>query len=133
MNYRLVNFNIYKRYCVQLTLVIQLAGITGNRLFTLLAFRYQYIKMTLLEDPNGGEQPRMLIEIVFNHIKGYFGEKDTYVFILYITSIVISKLTNLVVTNSGFRTSRTSYIYCFVLILLCSFYSSRTKLLRLFI
>jgi len=29
-----------------------------------------------LEDPNGGEQPRVLIEIVFHPTKGYLGEKD---------------------------------------------------------
>ena len=28
----------------------------------------------------GGEQLRVLIEIVFNHTKGYLGEKDAYVF-----------------------------------------------------
>ena len=40
--------------------------------------------MTLLEDPGGGEQPRVLIEIVFHHTKGYLGEKDTYGFLFYI-------------------------------------------------
>ena len=55
---------------------MQLAGITGNRPSALLAVRYRDIQVTLLEDPDGGEQPRMLIEIVFNHTKGYLGEKD---------------------------------------------------------
>lgn len=32
----------------------------------------------------------MLIEIVFNYTKGYLGEKDTYVFIFYITFTIAS-------------------------------------------
>jgi len=74
----------HERYRVQLALIMQLAGITGNRPSALLAVRYQHIKVTLLEDPAGGEQPRVLIEIVFNHTKGYLGEKDAYVFTFHI-------------------------------------------------
>ncbi|KAI4213155.1 MAG: hypothetical protein L6R36_009463 [Xanthoria steineri] len=66
----------HERYRVQLALIMQLAGITGNRPSALLAVRYQHIKVTLLPDPDGGEQPRVLIEIVFHHTKGYLGEKD---------------------------------------------------------
>lgn len=69
----------HERYRVQLTLVMQLAEITGNRPSALLAVRYQHIKMTLLEDSGNKEQPQVLIEIVFNHIKGYLGEKDACV------------------------------------------------------
>jgi len=75
----------HERYRVQLALVMQLAGITGNRPSALLAVRYQNIKVTLLKDPDGGEQPRMLIEIVFHHTKGYLGEKDAYVVVFLIT------------------------------------------------
>ncbi|KAI4086415.1 MAG: hypothetical protein L6R37_008419 [Teloschistes peruensis] len=57
---------------------MQLAGITGNQPAALLAVRYRHIKVTLLPDPEGGEQPRVLIEIVFHHTKGYLGEKDAY-------------------------------------------------------
>ena len=46
----------HERYRIQLALIMQLAGITGNRPSALLAVRYQYIKVTLLEDPDGGEQ-----------------------------------------------------------------------------
>ena len=70
----------HERYRIQLALIMQLAGITGNRPSALLAVRYQHIKVTLLEDPDGGEQPRVLIKIVFNYTKGYLGEKDAYVF-----------------------------------------------------
>ncbi len=42
--------------------------------------------MALLEHPDGGEQPRVLIEIMFNHTKGYLGEKDAYVLIFHIMS-----------------------------------------------
>ncbi|KAL9594077.1 MAG: hypothetical protein Q9179_005569, partial [Wetmoreana sp. 5 TL-2023] len=69
----------HERYRVQLALIMQLAGITGNRPAALLAVRYRHIKVTLLPDPEGGEQPRVLIEIVFHHTKGYLGEKDAYV------------------------------------------------------
>lgn len=62
---------------------MQLAGITGNRPSALLAVRYQHIKVTLLPDPDGREQPRVLIEIVFHHTKGYLREKDAYVLLLY--------------------------------------------------
>lgn len=69
----------HERYRVQLALIMQLAGITGNRPSALLAVRYRHIKVSLLEDPDGGKQPRVLIEIIFNHTKGYLGEKDAYV------------------------------------------------------
>ncbi|KAL9580150.1 MAG: hypothetical protein Q9212_004664 [Teloschistes hypoglaucus] len=70
----------HERYRVQLALVMQLPGITGNRPSALLSVRYQHIKVNLLEDPDRGEQPRVLIEIVFHHTKGYLGEKDAYGF-----------------------------------------------------
>jgi len=66
----------HERYRVQLGGMMQLAGITGNRPGALLAVRYRHIKVTLLQDPNGGEQPRVLIEIIFPNTKGYLGEKD---------------------------------------------------------
>ncbi|CAF9942110.1 MAG: hypothetical protein HETSPECPRED_005169 [Heterodermia speciosa] len=66
----------HERYRVQLALIMQLAGITGNRPSALLAVCYQHIKVTLLPDPDNREQPRVLIEIVFQHTKGYLGEKD---------------------------------------------------------
>lgn len=49
---------------------MQLAGITSSRLSALLAVRYQRIKVALLEDPDGGEQARVLIEIVSTTPKG---------------------------------------------------------------
>ena len=70
----------HERYRVQLALITQLTGITGNRPGALLAVRYRHINVTLLPDPEGGGQPRVLIEIVFNHTKGYLGEKDACVF-----------------------------------------------------
>ena len=69
----------HERYRVQLSAVSQLAGITGNRPGALLAVRYRHIKVTLLPDPDGGEQPRVLMEIIFPHTKGYLGEKDACV------------------------------------------------------
>ncbi|KAL8799612.1 MAG: hypothetical protein Q9182_005763, partial [Xanthomendoza sp. 2 TL-2023] len=80
----------HERYRVQLALIMQLAGITGNRPTALLAVRYRHIKVTLLPDPKGGEQPRVLIEIVFYHTKGYLGEKDAYVFPFHVASAAAS-------------------------------------------
>ncbi|KAL9583968.1 MAG: hypothetical protein Q9203_004864 [Teloschistes exilis] len=65
---------------------MQLAGIIGNRPAALLAVRYRHIKATLLPDPEGGEQPRVLMEIVFHHTKGYLGEKDAYVFPFHVVN-----------------------------------------------
>lgn len=73
----------HKCYRVQLALIMQFAKITNNRPGALLAVYYQHIKVTLLPDLKGGKQPRILIEIVFNHTKSYFGEKDIYVFPFY--------------------------------------------------
>ena len=64
---------------VQLALILQLAGITGNRPGALLGLRYENLKVTLLRDPAGSEWPRMLIEFTFKNTKGYLGLKDAYV------------------------------------------------------
>lgn len=66
----------HERHRVQMALIMQLAGITGNRPGALLALRYKHIKVTLLPDPEGGEQPRVLIEIRYELTRGYLGEKD---------------------------------------------------------
>ena len=76
----------HERYRVQLGGISQLAGITGNRPAALLAVCYQHIKVTLLPNPDGGEQPRVLIEIIFPNTKGYLGEKDAWVFLLILHS-----------------------------------------------
>ncbi len=56
---------------------VQLAGITGNRPAALLAVCYGHVKATLLPDPQGGERPRVLVEIAYKYTKGYLGEKDS--------------------------------------------------------
>lgn len=66
----------HERYRVQLGGFLQLGGITGNRPAALLATQYQDIKVTLLPDPVGGEQPRVLMEIRYPNTKGYLGQKD---------------------------------------------------------
>ncbi|KAL8738937.1 MAG: hypothetical protein Q9181_000349 [Wetmoreana brouardii] len=78
----------HERYRVQL--VIQLAGFTGNRPSALLSVLYQHIEVTLLEDPGGREQPRVLIEIVFHNTKGYLGEKEVYGFPFHIVFVPAS-------------------------------------------
>ena len=121
----------HERYRIQLALIMQLAGITGNRPSALLAVRYQHIKVTLLEDPNGGEQPRVLIEIVFNHTKGYLGEKDAYVFKFHttfaVTSNVSRSLISVAETSLEYLTSPTSHACCFALTSQCSLCFLRIK------
>lgn len=58
---------------------MQLVKITSNRYSALLAIRYQHIKIILLKNLKSEEQSRMLIKIVFNHIKGYLKEKNACV------------------------------------------------------
>ena len=52
----------HERLRVQLVLILQLAGITGNRPGALLSLRYENLKVTLLRDPAGSDWPRVLIE-----------------------------------------------------------------------
>jgi hypothetical protein len=66
----------HERLRVQLALIIQIAGITGNRPEALLQLTYGDVNISLLPDPTGGEQPRVLIELRFKHTKGYLGSKD---------------------------------------------------------
>jgi len=73
-----VVFN-HERHRIQLALIMQLAGITGNRPAALLAVCYQHVKVTLLPDPNGGERPRVILEIVYKYTKGYLGQKEAFV------------------------------------------------------
>jgi len=61
---------------LELTLIMQLAGINGNRPKALLKLRFKHIKVSLLPDPEGGEWPRVLIEWRFAETKRYLGEKD---------------------------------------------------------
>ena len=77
-----MTFN-HERHRVQLALIMQLVGITSNRPTAPLAVCYEYIKVTVLPDLHGGEQPRVLVEIVDKYTKGYLGEKDASVFPLY--------------------------------------------------
>ena len=66
----------HERHRVELALILQLAGITGNRPAALLALRYEDTKVTLLL-VNG--RPRPLIEIRFGDTKSYLGNKDAWV------------------------------------------------------
>ncbi|MCJ1343078.1 hypothetical protein MMC31_001269 [Peltigera leucophlebia] len=83
----------HERHRVQLALLMQLAGITGNRPGALLGVRYSDVKITLLPDPQGGDFPRRLIEIAFKNTKGYLGEKETFCISLYGSFFVQSHLT----------------------------------------
>ncbi|MCJ1473139.1 hypothetical protein MMC13_001790 [Lambiella insularis] len=67
----------HERHHVELALIIQLAGITGNRPAALLALTYENVEVTVLLV---NERPRVLIEITFDHTKGYLGDKDANTF-----------------------------------------------------
>lgn len=66
----------HERLRVQLALIAQLAGITGNRPGALLALRYGDLKVTLLRDPDDPRQSKILLEITFNVSKTYHGPKE---------------------------------------------------------
>jgi integrase len=69
----------HERLRVQLALILQLAGITGNRPEALLSLRYKHVKIALLRDPEGSEWPRPIVELTFEKTKSYMGAKDAYV------------------------------------------------------
>jgi integrase len=66
----------HERLRVQLALMIQLAGITGNRPGALRRMQYKDLKVALLPDPAGGERPRLVMDFTFRHTKRYLGVKD---------------------------------------------------------
>lgn len=67
----------HERQRLQLALIFQIAGVTGNRPGALLALQYKHVKITLLRDHAGSEVPRVLVEISFRETKSYLGAKDT--------------------------------------------------------
>ena len=69
----------HERLRVQEALLIQLAGITGNRPEALLSLRYKHVKLFLLRDSSKGELPRRIFELTFGKTKSYMGDKDPYV------------------------------------------------------
>jgi uncharacterized protein DUF3435 len=58
---------------LSVALIMQLAGITGNRPQALLNLRFKHIRVVLLPYPSGGEWPRVMIEWKFNETKEYLG------------------------------------------------------------
>ena len=66
----------HERHRIALALILQLAGITGNRPGALLALRYRHVKVFLLPDIVGGNHPRVLMEVKFEETKSYLGPKD---------------------------------------------------------
>jgi integrase len=66
----------HERYRIQLALLLQLAGITGSRPDALLKLTWGDVKVVLLRDPSGGTRARLVVELTFNHTKGYLGAKD---------------------------------------------------------
>lgn len=66
----------HERLRVQLALMIQLAGITGNRPGALRRLQYKDLKIALLLDGNSGNRPRLVMDFTFEHTKRYHGAKD---------------------------------------------------------
>ncbi|KAK3669459.1 hypothetical protein LTR78_010645 [Recurvomyces mirabilis] len=66
----------HERLRVQLALMIQLAGITGSRPGALRRLQYKDLKIALLPNSDGGEQPRLVMDFTFQHTKRYLGAKD---------------------------------------------------------
>ncbi|GIZ48168.1 hypothetical protein CKM354_001124100 [Cercospora kikuchii] len=64
----------------QLALMIQLAGITGNRPGALRRLQYKDLKIALLPNCDGGDRPRLVIDFTFEHTKRYLGGKDANTF-----------------------------------------------------
>lgn len=106
----------HERHRVQLALIMQLAGITGNRPAALLAVCYRHVKVTLLADPDGGERPRVMLEIVYQHTKGYLGDKDALVIPTTLNAPFrydsMQRLTTVVGTNLAFPMCRMSRACC---------------------
>ncbi|KAK4551680.1 hypothetical protein LTR86_010967 [Recurvomyces mirabilis] len=70
----------HERLRVQLALMIQLAGITGSRPGALRRLQYKDLKIALLPNSGGGEQPRLVMDFTFQHTKRYLGAKDPNTF-----------------------------------------------------
>ncbi|GIZ43092.1 hypothetical protein CKM354_000633300 [Cercospora kikuchii] len=64
----------------QLALMIQLAGITGNRPGALRRLQYKDLKIALLPNCDGDDRPRLVIDFTFEHTKRYLGGKDANTF-----------------------------------------------------
>lgn len=60
---------------MQLALVLQLAGITGNRTDALLGLRSENPKVTLLCDLAGNEWSRMLTEVAIEYSRSLGSER----------------------------------------------------------
>ncbi|EMC97231.1 hypothetical protein BAUCODRAFT_130449 [Baudoinia panamericana UAMH 10762] len=65
----------HERFRVQLALIAQLAGITGNRPSAILGLRYGDLKLSLLRDRGLSGTARLLVDVTFRSTKGYRGPK----------------------------------------------------------
>jgi hypothetical protein len=62
---------------VGMALLMQPAGITGNRPQALLNLQFKHVAVALLPDLEGGKLPRAMIEWKFEDTKEYLGKKDS--------------------------------------------------------
>jgi len=69
-----------ERVRIMEALIMQLGGITGNRIEAILQLKYKDVTVALLPDPHGGVRPRPIIDWKFTNTKSYLGPKDAYGF-----------------------------------------------------
>lgn len=60
---------------MQLALLIQLAGIPSSRLSALIGIIYGDFALSLLRDPQGGEWPKLVVDVTLTQTKSYLGPK----------------------------------------------------------
>ncbi|KAK3626089.1 hypothetical protein LTR22_023305 [Elasticomyces elasticus] len=69
----------HERLRVQLALIAQLAGMSGNRPGALLALWYGNLKITLLHDPLRVHRPNITLKFTFKKTKSYSRPNDAQV------------------------------------------------------
>ena len=63
------------RHRIELSLFLQLAGLTINRPSAILSLLYRHIRVSILRDDQGGPH-RIMIEFTFEFTKQFLGMKD---------------------------------------------------------
>ena len=110
---------------------MQLVEITCNRSSTLLTIHYQHIKVILLSNFDDEEQSRILIEILFHHIKSYIEKKNAYVLLFYAVFVVTSIC--VVVVNERDKnefeifdvSNESCLLFCFHILMLALFFANQ--------
>lgn len=83
----------YERHCMQLVLLMQLAGITGKLPNTFISICYNNIKITLLLDSYRKKSLQSLIESIFKNTKRYLTKKKNVCIFFYCLFVIQGYLT----------------------------------------